>query len=59
MTASLGTVTTVSKGNVSTELEQATSSLGSVFVWSDTDDAQTTTWNTVTATNDPNWQQVA
>jgi len=59
MTASLGTVTTVSKGNVSTELEQATGSLGSVFVWSDTDDAQTTTWNTVTATNDPNWQQVA
>tara|TARA_R100001369_G_scaffold90839_1_gene130560 strand:+ start:2437 stop:2916 length:480 start_codon:yes stop_codon:yes gene_type:complete len=59
MTSSLGSVTTVSKADISIELEQATSLLGVTFVWSDVDDAQSTTWNTVTTTNNPNWEKVA
>ena len=59
MTSSLGSVTTVSKADTSIELEQATSLLGVTFVWSDVDDAQSTTWNTVTTTNNPNWEKVA
>ena len=57
--SALGSVTTVCKANISLELEQAEGLLGFTFIWSLTDDAQTTTWNPVTTTNDPNWEQVA
>ena len=47
-TSSLGTVTTVCKANVFPELGQAEGLVGSTFVWSLIDEAQT-----------PNWEEVA
>jgi len=52
-------VSVIAPANIYPELEEAVSNNGSIFVWSDAIDDETTTWNPIITSNSPNWEEVA
>ena len=58
-TSSLGSVTTISKANVSVTGLSATGFVTNVLVWGLVDDTQTPNYANINSTQTPNWEEVA